>query len=227
MLASVGMIICLQFVTQLQFLSSFSKLLQSCAVSPDLIGQMDTLKQLLNALVAVLTLDAQSLGQNTRVNLSDKLYYSIACISEKYILQLLPYVLADRFYCYWCVQKVIPSPSLSSNSPGTVVRASWVSGVIKLVTHSFLLQTQVLGTQFVCAGRTCLCSWLLWWEGIAQQLTHLSLLHWGDAGERSQVCRRSYLCACKGQDFSQYFMLLIFDICNFIIYILMILYEFL
>ncbi|CAF98011.1 unnamed protein product, partial [Tetraodon nigroviridis] len=57
----------IQFVTQLQFLSSFSKLLQSCVtVSPDLIGQMDTLKQLLNALVAVLTLDAQSLDASTR-----------------------------------------------------------------------------------------------------------------------------------------------------------------
>lgn len=101
MLASVGMIMCLQFVTQLQFLSSFSKLLQSCVtVSPDLIGQMETLKQLINALIAVLTLDTQSLGQNIRVNLSHNLYYSIACVNEKYILQLLPYVLADRFYCY-------------------------------------------------------------------------------------------------------------------------------
>lgn len=101
MLASVGMIMCLQFVTQLQFLSSFSKLLQSCVtVSPDLIGQMDTLKQLLSALVAVLTLDTQSLGQNFSVNLSHALYCSIACISEKCILQLLPYLLADWFYCY-------------------------------------------------------------------------------------------------------------------------------
>lgn len=63
MLSCVGMIMCLQFVTQLQFLSSFCKLLHSCVtVSPDLIGQMDTLKQLLNALVAVLTLDTHSLG---------------------------------------------------------------------------------------------------------------------------------------------------------------------
>lgn len=101
MLASVGIIMCLQFVTQLQFLSSFSKLLQSCVtVSPDLIGQMDTLKQLLNALIAVLTLDTQSLGENFCVNLSHKLYYSIACISEQYILQLLPNMLADRFYYY-------------------------------------------------------------------------------------------------------------------------------
>lgn len=88
----------------------------------------------------------------------------------------------------------------------------------KMVTHSFLLQTQVLGTQFVCAGPTCLCSWLLWWGGIAQQLTHLSVLHWGGAGERSQVCRRSYLCACKGQNLSLY----LFDMYNFRIYILMI-----
>ena len=79
MRVSMGMIMCLQFVTQLQFLSSFSKLLQSCVtVSPDLIGQMDTLKQLLNAFVAVLTLDTQSLGQNFHVNLSHKLYFSIA-----------------------------------------------------------------------------------------------------------------------------------------------------
>lgn len=56
-----------QFVIQLQFLSSFSKLLQSCiAVSPDLIGQ--TLKQLINALVAVLTLDTRCLGQNVKLS---------------------------------------------------------------------------------------------------------------------------------------------------------------
>lgn len=56
-----------QFVIQLQFLSSFSKLLQSCiAVSPDLIGQ--TLKQLINALVAVLTLDTRCLGQNAKLS---------------------------------------------------------------------------------------------------------------------------------------------------------------
>lgn len=92
------MIMCLQVVTQLQFLSSFSKLLQSCVtVSPDLIGQMDTLKQLLNALVVVLTLDTQSLGQNFRVILSHKFSYSIACVIEKYISQLLVYVLEDRF----------------------------------------------------------------------------------------------------------------------------------
>lgn len=97
-----------------------------------------------------------------------------------------------------------------------MVRASWISGVIKLVTHSFLLQTQVLRTQFVCPGRTCLCSWLLWWGGIAQQLTHLSPLHLGDAGEHSQVCRSSYWCACKWQNYSQYFVLLIFDIYGFI-----------
>lgn len=97
-----------------------------------------------------------------------------------------------------------------------MVRASWMSGVIKLVTHSFLLQTQVLRTQFVCPGRTCLCSWLLWWGGIAQQLTHLSPLHLGDAGEHLQVCRSSYLYACKWQNYSHYFVLLINDIYGFI-----------
>lgn len=97
-----------------------------------------------------------------------------------------------------------------------MVCASWMSGVIKLVTHSFLLQTQVLRTQFVCPGRTCLCSWLLWWGGIAQQLTHLSPLHWGDTGEHSQVCRSSYLYACKWQNYLQYFVLLVFNIYGFI-----------
>lgn len=49
----------------LQFLSSFSKLLQSCVTaSQELIGQMDFLKQLFTALVAVLTLDTKGLGQN-------------------------------------------------------------------------------------------------------------------------------------------------------------------
>lgn len=88
---------CLQFVTQLQFLSSFSKLLQSCVtVSPDLIGQMETLKQLLNALVAVLTLDAQSLGLNLCVDLSHKLYCSTACMSEKYISKTVVALRAGR-----------------------------------------------------------------------------------------------------------------------------------
>ncbi|XP_031137959.1 rotatin isoform X3 [Sander lucioperca] len=57
----------IQFVTQLQFLSSFSKLLRSCVtVSQELIGQMDFLKQLLTALVAVLTLDTKGLDAGTR-----------------------------------------------------------------------------------------------------------------------------------------------------------------
>ncbi|XP_029698407.1 rotatin isoform X3 [Takifugu rubripes] len=56
----------IQFVVQLQFLSSFSKLLQSCVtVSPNLIGQMDTLK-LISALVAVLTLDTRFLDAGTQ-----------------------------------------------------------------------------------------------------------------------------------------------------------------
>lgn len=54
-----------QLVTQLEFLSSFSKLLQSCVtVSPDLIGQMDFLKQLMTSLVTVLTVDTEGLGQD-------------------------------------------------------------------------------------------------------------------------------------------------------------------
>ncbi|XP_070783994.1 rotatin [Enoplosus armatus] len=56
-----------QFVTLLQFLSSFSKLLQSCVmVSQELIGQMDFLKQLLTTLVAVLMLDTKGLDAGTR-----------------------------------------------------------------------------------------------------------------------------------------------------------------
>ncbi|XP_074549511.1 rotatin isoform X3 [Halichoeres trimaculatus] len=56
-----------QFVTLLQFLSSFSKLLQSCVmVSQELIGQMDFLKQLLSTLVAVLMLDTKGLDAGTR-----------------------------------------------------------------------------------------------------------------------------------------------------------------
>ncbi|KAM9337415.1 rotatin [Symphorus nematophorus] len=56
-----------QCVTLLQFLSSFSKLLQSCVmVSQELIGQMDFLKQLLTTLVAVLTLDTKGLDAGTR-----------------------------------------------------------------------------------------------------------------------------------------------------------------
>ncbi|XP_074478622.1 rotatin isoform X2 [Sebastes fasciatus] len=57
----------IQFVTLLQFLSSFSKLLRSCvAVSQELIGQMDFLKQLLTTLVAVLMLDTKGLDAGTR-----------------------------------------------------------------------------------------------------------------------------------------------------------------
>ncbi|XP_020501996.2 rotatin isoform X1 [Labrus bergylta] len=56
-----------QFVTLLQFLSSFSKLLQSCVmVSQELIGQMDFLKQLLGTLVAVLMLDTTGLDAGSR-----------------------------------------------------------------------------------------------------------------------------------------------------------------
>ncbi|XP_030612443.1 rotatin isoform X2 [Archocentrus centrarchus] len=56
-----------QFVTILQFLSSFSKLLQSyVAVSEEPIGQMDFLKQLLSSLVAVLMLDTSDLDAGTR-----------------------------------------------------------------------------------------------------------------------------------------------------------------
>ncbi|XP_029979443.1 rotatin [Sphaeramia orbicularis] len=56
-----------QFVTLLQFQSSFSKLLQSCVtVSQELIGQMDFLKQLLASLVAVLMLDTKGLDAGTR-----------------------------------------------------------------------------------------------------------------------------------------------------------------
>ncbi|XP_042255168.1 rotatin isoform X1 [Thunnus maccoyii] len=56
-----------QFVTLLQFLSSFSKLLQSCVtVSQELIGQMDFLKQLSTTLVVVLMLDTKGLDAGTR-----------------------------------------------------------------------------------------------------------------------------------------------------------------
>ncbi|XP_029385269.1 rotatin isoform X2 [Echeneis naucrates] len=54
-----------QFVTLLQFLSSFFKLLQSCVTSnQELIPELDFLKQLLNTLVAVLMLDIKGLGRN-------------------------------------------------------------------------------------------------------------------------------------------------------------------
>ncbi|KAM9839415.1 rotatin [Aulostomus maculatus] len=56
-----------QFVTHLEFLSSFSKLLQSCvSVSPGMIGQADFLKQLLTSLVAALMLDTKGLDAATR-----------------------------------------------------------------------------------------------------------------------------------------------------------------
>ncbi|XP_041824205.1 rotatin [Melanotaenia boesemani] len=56
-----------QFVTELQFLSSFSKLLQSCIeASKELIGQMDFLKQLLSSLVDVFMLDTKVLDAGTR-----------------------------------------------------------------------------------------------------------------------------------------------------------------
>ncbi|KAM6900677.1 rotatin [Xenentodon cancila] len=56
-----------QLVTAVQFLSSFSKLLQSCIVgSKELIGQMDFLKQLVSTLVALLMLDPQGLDAGTR-----------------------------------------------------------------------------------------------------------------------------------------------------------------
>ncbi|XP_070708807.1 rotatin [Pempheris klunzingeri] len=56
-----------QFITLLQFLSSFCKLLQSCVtVSQELIGQMDFLKQLLTTMVGVLMLDTKGLDAGTQ-----------------------------------------------------------------------------------------------------------------------------------------------------------------
>ncbi|XP_038583057.1 rotatin [Micropterus salmoides] len=56
-----------QFVTLLQFLSSFSRLLQSCvSVSQELIGQTDVPKQLLTTLAAALMLDTKGLDAGTR-----------------------------------------------------------------------------------------------------------------------------------------------------------------
>ncbi|XP_071769043.2 rotatin [Centroberyx gerrardi] len=56
-----------QVVTLLQFLSSFSKLLQLCVtVSQELIGQMDFLKLLLTTVVTVLMLDTEGLDARTR-----------------------------------------------------------------------------------------------------------------------------------------------------------------
>uniref|UniRef100_A0A3Q2CYI0 Rotatin n=1 Tax=Cyprinodon variegatus TaxID=28743 RepID=A0A3Q2CYI0_CYPVA len=58
--------ICNTFVTALQFLSSFSKLLRSCVTeSKELIGQTDFLKRLSSNLVAVLMLDMKSLDPGT------------------------------------------------------------------------------------------------------------------------------------------------------------------
>ncbi|XP_018529520.1 LOW QUALITY PROTEIN: rotatin [Lates calcarifer] len=56
-----------QVITLLQFLSSFSKLLQSCVtVSQELIPELDFPKQLLTALVSVLMLDTKGLDAGTR-----------------------------------------------------------------------------------------------------------------------------------------------------------------
>ncbi|XP_033842210.1 rotatin [Periophthalmus magnuspinnatus] len=56
-----------QLVTLLQFLSAFSKLLQSCVtVSQEPVGQMDFMKQLLTSLVAVLTLDTRGLDPGSQ-----------------------------------------------------------------------------------------------------------------------------------------------------------------
>ncbi|CAL8292685.1 unnamed protein product [Lota lota] len=56
-----------QVVTLLQYVSSFSKLLQSCVTaSQELIGQMDFLRGLLTTLVAVLLLDTKDLDAAAR-----------------------------------------------------------------------------------------------------------------------------------------------------------------
>lgn len=73
----------------------------------------------------------------------------------------------------------------------------WLPCVIEFVSHSLPPQMQVPATQSVRAGQTCLCSWLLWWGGTAQQLTHLSLLRWGDDGKHSQVHGYSPVIACE------------------------------
>ncbi|XP_068613541.1 rotatin-like [Brachionichthys hirsutus] len=55
-----------QLVSLLQFVSDFSKLLQSCViVRQALIGQMDFLKQLLTTLVVVVTMDTKDLDAGT------------------------------------------------------------------------------------------------------------------------------------------------------------------
>ncbi|XP_055364222.1 rotatin [Betta splendens] len=54
-------------VTLLQFLASFSKLLQSCVIgSKELIGELDFLKQVLDTLVAVLVMDITGFDPGTR-----------------------------------------------------------------------------------------------------------------------------------------------------------------
>ncbi|KAM3593832.1 uncharacterized protein V6R79_022713 [Siganus canaliculatus] len=56
-----------QFVTLLQFLSSLSKLLQTCVVvTEELCGQIDFSKQLMTTLATVLTLDTRGLDAGTR-----------------------------------------------------------------------------------------------------------------------------------------------------------------
>lgn len=141
---------------------------------------MNLLKQLITTLVAVLTLDTKGLGQNLMLNWNEVGVFHIYC---------------HICHHYWSVIQL-------SNSPCSVLHnvicvALWLSCVTKFVTHSFPPQMQVPGTQFVCAGQTCLCSWLLWWGGTAQQLTHLSLRRWGDAGEHLQVHRyfARFVCA--------------------------------
>lgn len=63
--------VCFKVITLLQFLSSFSKLLQSCVtVSQELIPELDFPKQLLTALVSVLMLDTKGLGQTLILNSS-------------------------------------------------------------------------------------------------------------------------------------------------------------
>ncbi|KAM4533766.1 rotatin isoform 2-T2 [Odontesthes bonariensis] len=70
-----------QFVTALQFVSSFCKLLESCVeANTELIGQLDLLKQLLSTLVAVLMLDPKGLDAGTR---------NVVCVCWKDVFMLL------------------------------------------------------------------------------------------------------------------------------------------
>lgn len=66
-------------MTALQFLSGFSKLLQLCILADkELIGQMEVMKQLLSALVAVLMLDVKGLGQSQIMQKNSKwTFYSV------------------------------------------------------------------------------------------------------------------------------------------------------